>query len=80
MCGIVCVFNCDEGNISELRSQVLKQSGKIRHRGPDWSGIYVGNNVLMAHERLAVVDPQIRCSTTILSEQKTNSRRKRGNL
>ncbi|MDE0472374.1 MAG: asparagine synthase B [Ekhidna sp.] len=58
MCGIVCVFNCDESNISELRSQVLKQSGKVRHRGPDWSGIYVGNNVLMAHERLAIVDPQ----------------------
>jgi len=58
MCGIVCVFNCDEDYTSALRAQVLKQSRKIRHRGPDWSGIYVGNHAIIAHERLAIVDPQ----------------------
>jgi asparagine synthase (glutamine-hydrolysing) len=30
---------------------------KIRHRGPDWSGIYSDDKVIMAHERLAIVDP-----------------------
>ncbi|MCE1200277.1 MAG: asparagine synthetase B, partial [Marinilabiliales bacterium] len=32
-------------------------SKKIRHRGPDWSGIYVGEKAIIAHERLAIVDP-----------------------
>ncbi|MBC6401427.1 MAG: asparagine synthase B [Ekhidna sp.] len=58
MCGIVCIFNCKEDYTSELRAQVLEQSGKIRHRGPDWSGVYAGDNALIAHERLAIVDPQ----------------------
>ncbi len=58
MCGIVCVLNRDNDDTSELRSQVLKQSKKVRHRGPDWSGIYVGENAVIAHERLAIVDPQ----------------------
>lgn len=31
---------------------------KIRHRGPDWSGIYVGGSAILAHERLSIVDPQ----------------------
>lgn len=58
MCGIICVFNCEEDYTTELRGQVLKQSRKIRHRGPDWSGIYVGSNAIISHERLAIVDPQ----------------------
>ena len=33
-------------------------SQKIRHRGPDWSGIYVGKTAILAHERLSIVDPQ----------------------
>jgi len=40
-----------------LRSQVLEMSKKVRHRGPDWNGIHCGKNVLLAHERLAIVDP-----------------------
>lgn len=31
---------------------------KIRHRGPDWSGIYCGGSCILAHERLSIVDPQ----------------------
>lgn len=58
MCGIVCVFQCEDDYTSELRGQVLKQARKIRHRGPDWSGIYVGERAIVAHERLAIVDPQ----------------------
>jgi asparagine synthase (glutamine-hydrolysing) len=56
MCGIVCAFNL-KGNNDEIRSNVLKMSQKVRHRGPDWSGIYSSNNAILAHERLAIVDP-----------------------
>lgn len=56
MCGIVGVFN-QRRDISGLRSQVLKMAKKIRHRGPDWSGIYCNKNVILAHERLSIVDP-----------------------
>lgn len=56
MCGIVCAFDLKQ-NSKELRPQLLEMSKKIRHRGPDWSGIYSGENVLMAHERLAIIDP-----------------------
>ncbi|WP_407427462.1 asparagine synthase B, partial [Treponema sp.] len=41
----------------ELRSQVLEMSKKIRHRGPDWSGVYTGENAILSHERLSIVDP-----------------------
>ena len=56
MCGIVCAFNIKENPI-KLRSQMLNMSKKVRHRGPDWSGIYSDNNAVLAHERLAIVDP-----------------------
>ncbi|OIQ28182.1 MAG: asparagine synthase B [Bacteroidetes bacterium MedPE-SWsnd-G2] len=56
MCGIVCAFDLKQKS-DELRSQLLEMSKKIRHRGPDWSGIYASENVIMAHERLAIVDP-----------------------
>lgn len=41
-----------------LRPEILKMSKKIRHRGPDWSGIYCGRNAILAHERLSIVDPE----------------------
>ncbi len=41
-----------------MRPQLLKMSNRLRHRGPDWSGIYVSDNAVLAHERLAIVDPQ----------------------
>ncbi|MGC4021129.1 MAG: asparagine synthase B [Cyclobacteriaceae bacterium] len=56
MCGIVAVFDVKTG-AEELRNQVLSMSKKVRHRGPDWSGIHCENNVVLAHERLAIVDP-----------------------
>ena len=40
MCGIVAVLDIASGDVTKLRSQVLKMSDKLRHRGPDWSGIY----------------------------------------
>ena len=57
MCGIVCVFTKNNG-VKDLRKNVLEMSKKVRHRGPDWSGIYCGDNVMFAHERLAIVDPK----------------------
>lgn len=43
--------------MDELRAEVLKMSKTIRHRGPDWSGIYSDENAIISHERLAIVDP-----------------------
>ena len=57
MCGIIGVFDV-KNNAQGLRPQVLDMSKKIRHRGPDWSGIFCDTTVLLAHERLAIVDPQ----------------------
>ncbi len=56
MCGIVCLFDAKQKTES-LRPQVLEMSKKIRHRGPDWSGVYQDNHVIFSHERLAIVDP-----------------------
>ena len=56
MCGIVCAFKLKE-SAETLRPQVLAMAKCIRHRGPDWSGIYDSKNAIMAHERLAIVDP-----------------------
>ena len=57
MCGIVAIFNVKE-QTHELREKALKMSQKIRHRGPDWSGIYCGGSAILAHERLSIVDPE----------------------
>jgi asparagine synthase (glutamine-hydrolysing) len=56
MCGIVCAFDLKEKS-EILRPQILEMAKKIRHRGPDWSGIYSDEKSIMAHERLAIVDP-----------------------
>ena len=73
MCGIVAILNiqgCESRvatdvcatNVKEqtqaLRNKALKMSQKIRHRGPDWSGIYCGGSAILAHERLSIVDPE----------------------
>lgn len=57
MCGIVGIFDIKEQS-SELRKKALRMSQKIRHRGPDWSGIYCGTHAILCHERLSIVDPQ----------------------
>jgi asparagine synthase (glutamine-hydrolysing) len=56
MCGIVCAFDLKEDS-EQLRPKLLQMSKAIRHRGPDWSGIYANENAILAHERLAIVDP-----------------------
>ena len=57
MCGIVSIFNI-QSQTPELRKKTLEMSKKIRHRGPDWSGIYCGKHAILCHERLSIVDPQ----------------------
>ena len=57
MCGIVSILNCSQP-VSQLREKALRMSQKIRHRGPDWSGIYCGEHAILAHERLSIVDPE----------------------
>lgn len=56
MCGIISVFDLKTES-AKLRPQVLKMAKKVRHRGPDWSGIFTGDKAILAHERLAIVDP-----------------------
>jgi asparagine synthase (glutamine-hydrolysing) len=57
MCGIVGAFDLKVKS-ADLRPQVLGMSKKIRHRGPDWSGIFCSDKAILAHERLSIVDPQ----------------------
>ena len=56
MCGIVGIFDL-KTPAQEMRVCALDMAKKIRHRGPDWSGIYVSDKAVLAHERLAIVDP-----------------------
>jgi asparagine synthase (glutamine-hydrolysing) len=57
MCGIVGIFNVKEQS-EALRRKALEMSRRIRHRGPDWSGIWCGGSAVLAHERLSIVDPE----------------------
>lgn len=57
MCGIAGILNIKE-QTPELREKALKMAQKIRHRGPDWSGIHVGRSAILAHERLSIVAPE----------------------
>ena len=57
MCGIVGILNVQEQS-DALRRKALEMSRRIRHRGPDWSGIWSGGSAILAHERLSIVDPE----------------------
>jgi asparagine synthase (glutamine-hydrolysing) len=56
MCGIVCFFDLPESQAPAARDIALQQARLVRHRGPDWSGLWSGGRAVMAHERLAIVD------------------------
>ncbi|WP_102796229.1 asparagine synthase B [Bowmanella denitrificans] len=55
MCGIFGILDI-KTDVTELRSKSLELSKLLRHRGPDWSGIWNNNNAILCHERLAIVD------------------------
>ena len=57
MCGITALFDIRQQESEQMRQQALEMSKRIRHRGPDWSGIYCGPTAILAHERLSIVDP-----------------------
>ena len=57
MCGIVSIFGIKKQS-EQLRQRALEMSRRIRHRGPDWNGIWCGGSAILAHERLSIVDPQ----------------------
>jgi len=58
MCSIFGIFGLQAGDdLRLLRRQALELSQRQRHRGPDWSGVYVGEGAILVHERLAIVDP-----------------------
>lgn len=57
MCGIIGAFDLVQEE-AKIRPQVLEMSKRIRHRGPDWSGIFSSSKAILAHERLAIVDPK----------------------
>ncbi|GHT14814.1 hypothetical protein AGMMS4956_13380 [Bacteroidia bacterium] len=57
MCGIVGMFEI-KAQQESYRKRVFKMAQKLRPRRPDWSGIYVGCRAILAHERLAIVDPE----------------------
>ncbi|MCY7355429.1 MAG: asparagine synthase B, partial [Lysobacter sp.] len=58
MCSILGIFGLQPGDdLNSLRRQALERSQRQRHRGPDWSGVYVDDGAILVHERLAIVDP-----------------------
>ncbi|KAF1718975.1 asparagine synthase B [Pseudoxanthomonas wuyuanensis] len=58
MCSIFGIFGLQPGDdLQGLRRQALELSQRQRHRGPDWSGVYVDDGAILVHERLAIVDP-----------------------
>lgn len=55
MCGIFAILDI-KTDVSDLRLKALELAKSLRHRGPDWSGIWNNNNAILCHERLAIVD------------------------
>jgi asparagine synthase (glutamine-hydrolysing) len=55
MCSIFGIFDI-QTDIKPLRESAIRLSGLLRHRGPDWSGIWNDDSSILAHERLAIVD------------------------
>ena len=68
MCGIFGILDI-KSDVSELRTQALELAKLLRHRGPDWSGIWNNNNAILCHERLAIVDVDTGAQPLISSDQ-----------
>jgi asparagine synthase (glutamine-hydrolysing) len=54
MCSILGILDL-KSDPAALRTQALDLSRRMRHRGPDWSGVYANNECILVHERLAIV-------------------------
>lgn len=55
MCGIFTITEI-KGDASKLRKRAISHVKRLRHRGPDWSGVYSDSKAVICHERLAIVD------------------------
>src|SRR2546425_13207215 len=55
MCGIACILDI-HGDPHELRERAVAMARRLRHRGPDWSGVFADDKAVLAHERLSIVD------------------------
>ncbi|GKU93409.1 hypothetical protein SLEP1_g7002 [Rubroshorea leprosula] len=56
MCGILALLGCSDDSQAK-RVRVLELSRRLKHRGPDWSGLYQHGDCYLAHQRLAIIDP-----------------------
>ena len=56
MCSIFGILDIKSDAVA-LRKTALEMSKRLRHRGPDWSGIYSTDKAILVHERLSIVDP-----------------------
>src|SRR5574344_2108955 len=57
MCSIFGILDIKADSAPALRKQALEMSRKMRHRGPDWEGVYTSDKAILVHERLSIVDP-----------------------
>ncbi|MCI1966788.1 MAG: asparagine synthase (glutamine-hydrolyzing) [Oscillospiraceae bacterium] len=61
MCGIAgfCNYSEDFTEEAPFLGQLARRMGNtLRHRGPDENGVFVSNHAALAHQRLAVIDPE----------------------
>ena len=59
MCSILGIFGSQANlDLGMLRREAIVRSQRLRHRGPDWSGVYADASAILVHERLAIVDPE----------------------
>ena len=56
MCGFYSILDHQQP-VAEARRSALTHARRLRHRGPDWTGVFADDQVALAHERLAIVDP-----------------------
>ena len=66
MCGILGIFGSSLSE-ADLRKKLIECSKLLVHRGPDWSGYVVDGNVAIAHERLAIIDPESGFKTILIN-------------
>jgi asparagine synthase (glutamine-hydrolysing) len=59
MCSILGILDSRPSpDLATLRAEALERSQRQRHRGPDWSGVYLDEHAILVHERLSIVDPE----------------------
>lgn len=66
MCGIIGVFNRDGAPFG--LEHLKKMAAALDHRGPDGDGIYIDDNIALAHKRLAILDTSSRGSQPMISK------------